>query len=340
MNKIVFGEGPADEPRVSQVRADVAASATISFVHDSPEWHALRARHVGGSEVAALFDLPPDQRPNYMLTRYALWHIKAGNAAPPAVDRVRTKWGLLLEEAIATAAAEEFGWSVTKGGYVKDATTPGLGCTLDYVIAADPDEDGPGALECKNVDWMVHRRAWENDEPPLHILLQLQHQLAATGYTWGVVAALIGGNDLRTYRYKARPKLTAEIRRRVAEFWQSVAEGQEPPVDGSEGAAHVLASLYPDLADDAVDLSTNNEWAEAAHAFLTAGSDRKAANDAYEEAKNRVVALMGGHKRAYGNGWSVNCAVTAENPGRLPKPGELIGIRKEVRRYSVKELAA
>ena len=315
-------------------------ASAIPIVHDSPEWHALRARHVGGSEIAALFDLPPGQRPNYMLTRFALWHIKAGNAPAPEVNHVRARWGLRLEEAIAEAASEERGWDVSKGGYVSDPTTAGLGCTLDYVIAGDPDEDGPGALELKNVDWMVHRRSWQDDEPPLHVLLQHQHQLAATGYAWGAVAALVGGNDLKVYRYKARPKLIADIRRRVREFWQSIDEGREPPVDGSDGAAHVLASLYPEIADDSIDLSTSNEWAEAAHAFLMAGKGRSAANDAYDEAKNRVVALMGGHKRAYGNGWAVNCAVTPENPGRLPKPGELVGKRAEVRRYTVKEMAA
>src|SRR6185312_595228 len=117
------------------------------IIHDSPEWHALRARHVGGSEIAALFDLPADQRPNYMLTRFALWHVKAGNAPPPKVDAVRTSWGLRLEEVIAEAAREREGWTVTRGGYVSDPTTPGLGCTEDFVATDDPTEDGPGALE-------------------------------------------------------------------------------------------------------------------------------------------------------------------------------------------------
>lgn len=312
----------------------------IQIVHDSPEWHALRARHVGGSEVAALFDLPTEQRPNYMMTRFALWHVKAGNAPPPQVDSPRPKWGLRLEEAIAEAAAETHGWTIARGGYIRDATTPGLGCTLDYTVALDPDEEGPGVLECKNVDWMVHRRSWTDEEPPIHILLQHQHQLAATGYGWGAVAALVGGNDLRIFRYKARPKLIGEIRRRVREFWESIAQGKEPPVDGSDSASAVLTALYPELVDDSIDLSASNEWAEAAHGLFNAAEARRASNDAYDAAKNRVVALLGPHKRGYGNGWSVNCAVTPENPGREPKPGELIGKRAETRRYTVKEMAA
>jgi len=308
----------------------------IPVEHDSAEWHGLRAKHVGGSEVAALFDLPTSDRPAYMLTRFALWHIKAGNAPPPHINNPRPAWGLRLEQVIADAVAEQELWAVRKGGYVSDQTTPGLGCTLDFVIESDPDEQGPGALETKNVDWMVHRRSWLDGEPPLHILLQLQHQLAATGYTWGCVAGLIGGNDLKLYRYKARPKLIADIRRRVREFWTSIAEGREPPVDGSDSASAVLRSLYGEVIDDAIDMSGSNEWPEAVGEFVLAGERRKAANEDYDAAKNRVVSLLGGHKRAYGSGYSVNTAITAATPDRPARPDEIIKGRAETRRYTAK----
>jgi predicted phage-related endonuclease len=308
--------------------------------HDSQAWHDLRARHIGGSEIAALFDLPRGETPAYLTSRFALWHIKAGNAPPLFVDNPRVKWGLKLESVIAEAAAEEFGWTYDKGGYVEDETTSGLGCTLDFVIHSDPDETGPGALEAKNVDWLQHKRSWTGDEPPPHILLQLQHQLAATGYSWGAVVALVGGNDLRCYRYKARPRLIEDIRRRVREFWASIDAGQEPPVDGSDSASAVLAALYPEIIDDSIDMRASNEWAEAAHAFHTAAEARRAANDDYDEAKNRIVKLLDGHKRGWGNGWQVNTAITSPNPGREPKPGELIGKRAEVRKYTAKEMTA
>lgn len=311
--------------------------SVTTIEHDSPEWHALRSRHIGGSEIAALFDLPPDQTPGYMLSRFALWHIKAGNAPPPHVGNPRVKWGLKLEAVIAEAAAEEFGWTYDKGGYVEDETTPELGCTLDFIIHSDPTEVGPGALEAKNVDWLQHKRTWTGEEPPPHILLQLQHQLACTGYTWGAVVALVGGNDLRCYRYKARPRLIEDIRRRVREFWQSIDNGKEPRVDGSEGASAVLTSLYPEIVDDAVEIASN-EWAEACNEFHDAGQARRDANDRYDETKNRIVHLLAGHKRGWGMGWTVNTSITPENPGRAPRPGELIGVRKEVRKYSVKEM--
>lgn len=327
-----------DTERVVPPAKVTAPSQAIPIVHDSPEWHALRAKHIGGSEVAALFDLPSEQRPGYMVTRFALWHIKSGRIASPIVDNPRAKWGLRLEEVIADAATEENSWTVARGGYVSDVTTQGLGCTLDYVIASDPSEEGSGALECKNVDWLVAKRSWTEDEPPPHILLQHQHQLAATGYSWGAVAALVGGNDLRVYRYKARPKVIAEIRRRVLEFWASIESGDEPDIDGADSSSAAVAALYPELADDAVDLSDNEQWTAAAASFAAASADRKEANARYEDARNHVAYLLGSHRRAYGNGWEASCSVTKENLGRLAKPGELIGKRAESRRYSVKEV--
>ena len=40
------------------------------------EWRELRARHVGGSEVAALYGCSP------YLSHWALWQIKAGLLEP------------------------------------------------------------------------------------------------------------------------------------------------------------------------------------------------------------------------------------------------------------------
>jgi hypothetical protein len=124
----------------------------------------------------------------------------------------------------------------------------------------------------------------------------------------------------------------------VREFWASIDAGQEPPVDGSDSASAVLAALYPQTIDDAVDMSMNNEWAESAHDLFNAAELRRRTNDAYDAAKNRVVALLEGHRRGWGNGWAVSCTVTPANPGREPKPGELIGKRGEVRKYSAKEM--
>ena len=302
---------------------------------DREAWHRIRLQNVGGSEVAALFDCQPD----YSLSKFALWHVKAGNAPAPEVDNERVKWGLRLESPIAYGVAEDNGWTIEPGGYVHDETTPGMGCTLDFRVR-DPAKPETGCLEIKNVDWLVHRRTWRDGEPPLHIGLQLQHQLACTGYTWGVVAGLVGGNQPMLYPYEVKPKLIAEIRKRVTEFWQSIDEGREPPVDGSDGAAAVIRALYPEDHDEIADMSHVNEAPEICAAFLQAQVKKKAAEAEYAESRNKLDLMLSGHKAAKFTGFTARVSITAEKPDRPAEPGEIIKGRAEARRFTVKEMAA
>lgn len=310
---------------------------TIDVAARGADWHAIRAKHVGGSEIAALFGLA--ETPDYARSHYALWMVKAGRVPAPVVDNPRTRWGLRYEEATAHGAAEDNGWQIAKAGYVTDPTTPGLGCTPDYIIAAHdhPERRGPGVLECKQADWLVHRKTWTDGEPPLHILLQLQHQLAATGFSWGAVACIVGGNDLRIYAYDARPRLIADIRAKVRAFWQSIADDRPPQVDGSDSAAAVLRALYPETVDEIADLKADNELPTLCAAYLAAGAKRRAADADESEARNQIVAKIGIHRAAMVHGYTIRVGVTPEKAPTSPPAGYLIPGRKEVRRMTVKE---
>lgn len=299
-------------------------------------WHALRAKHVGGSEIAALFDA----QPGYALSHYALWHVKAGRAPRPEVDNERVTWGKRLEEVIALAVAEDHDMTISRGHYAICDDCPGLGASLDMEVAADPlgEFEGPGVLECKNVDGIIHKRAWTDDEPPLHILLQLQSQLAASGFKWGAVGALVGGHTPRLYRYPAKPRLIADMKRRVTGFWQSIKANHPPPVDGSDAAEDVLRHLHATLKDEVLDMSGSNSWPDMVSRFLEAAAAQKAAKESYDLAKNQIADALGDYKRGSGGGYSVTVSVTPPKEARLPKPDEMIGGRKESRRFTAKAL--
>lgn len=299
------------------------------------EWLKLRHDRIGASEVAALFGVQPPSFP----TEYALHHIKSGSVAEPQIEGERLTWGLLLEDAIAAGADEMKGWTVKRGRYaICDDCR--LGASIDFEIECDPTGEnfGPGILECKNIDWIAHERTWTADQPPPHILMQSQAQLFASGYSWGYVAGLVGGNHLELYPDTARPALHAEIKNRVDAFWRRVDGNNEPPVDGSESAAYVLRELYPEVVDDLIDLSENEAWSAAVRTFIETGAVRKEATKAYDLAKNQVVALLSGHKRGVGGGYSVSTAVIPAKPDRLAEPGEIIKGRVETRRYTAKSM--
>lgn len=319
---------------------------TTDIQEHSPEWHAIRSRHIGGSEIAGLFGVQAE----YQMSAYTLFMVKSGRIPPPPVDHSpgsRVWFGTRLEAQIAGMAAEIYGWTISKGGYCIDDTTPGMACSLDFVIDEPGEEErllgfsGPGVLQIKNIDMIQHKRAWNSDEPPYPVLLQLQHEIACLGASWGVIAGMVGGNQLPAYRYAARPRTIALIRERVGEFWQRVADQRPPSVDGSNSTAEALAVLYPSLEDNLpIDLSNDNEMPEICAGLLVATADRKSAEANEQSYKNRLAEKMAGHKRAICTGFSINGVFTQANPGKragdLPAD-EIIGKRKASVWYKVKE---
>jgi len=318
-----------------------AAPALFPIPADEAAWHAIRARHVGASEVAALFGAQPDYAPGL----FALWHDRAGLVPKKPVDNPRAKWGLRLEEAIATAAAEQEGWEVRPGQY---ASRDGLGATLDRIVAAPGPEEvkagltGPGVLELKNADWLTHKKAW-GEEPPLFILLQLQAQLLATGFAWGAIAVLVGGHDLKIYRYRPRPKVQEEIARRVAAFWESVRARRRPDPDGSDSALRVLRHLNPEVAgeeDEPADLTDDNEAPVLCAELLNLAAERKRAEKREAEIKARLFEKLGAARWAKVPGFRLAQAVNPAKPPITITPemaGQTIPGRAESRRLVVSE---
>jgi predicted phage-related endonuclease len=302
---------------------------------DRDAWLALRRRYIGASEVAALFSA----QPAYAMGVYALWLVKAGRMEPPDVTAERAAWGLRLEDAIAAAAAEREGWLLLPGVY---ATCGGLGATLDRCIAEPTSADraalgdaasGPGVLELKNVDWITHRERWDG-EPPLHILLQLQAQLLATGYQWGAIAALVGGNELRVYRYAARPDVHDEIRRRVEAFWRSIAENRPPAPDGSDATYRALVA---DAAQDdtPADWSGDDEASALAARYLELSAQIAELTRQRDEARNRLIAKLGGHRYGTAGAYRVSAVYVPAQPAREITP-EMVGQKLPGRAASVR----
>lgn len=298
------------------------------------QWLSLRRSNVGASEVAALFDCSP------YTSRYALWQIKAGRIPEPELNGERPKWGLRLEDVIMAAYFEEVqpdAYAHRRAGYVQHQTVDGFGCSPDFFLV---DRDGVPieVVETKNVDWLVHKRQW-GGEPPTHILLQAMSQLSCTGLAAVTVPALVGGNELNHYRFDRRPKIIAEIERRVTEFWQSIRDGREPPVDGSDSTAQAIKALYPDDDgdDEPLDLRSDNELPELCAAYKEAAALRKQYADAEQEARNGILAKVGEHRAAFVNGFTVRRTVTPAKPDRPAHVGEGIKGRASSVRLTVKE---
>jgi predicted phage-related endonuclease len=293
----------------------VGAASVIyrDLIQGSELWHALRARHVGGSEISALFG----QQHKYQPSLFTLHQIKSGKIVEGWQDSARLRLGKALEPYIADEACRMRGWSVSRVGYATDDACPGLGASPDFIIA-EPGEDetrmgfhGPGVLETKKVGYSTWKQNWNiGGEPPLAPILQLQHTIAATGFEWGAIAVLVlGGDDHPAiYPYSARPRIQATIRERVTEFWRRVRDGEEPDVDGTDSTAETLAAMYPATSreEEPLDLGDDSYAIDLCTGFVASHADQKAATERHQHWKNMMKAALRNHAKAKCTGFRMS----------------------------------
>jgi len=179
-----------------------------------------RMKGIGASESAIVLGISKWMSP------YELWLIKTGRMEPKSLDDVpQVYWGNVHEDSIAKKYAEENNLRVrrvTETLYHKDY--PFLLCHLDRKI-----EGQKKALECKFA--MFHSDKWGesgSDVVPLSYIVQIQHQLAVTGYEEADLAVLIGGWDYRWYPFKRDEEIINKIIVECEKFWRLVETGEPP----------------------------------------------------------------------------------------------------------------
>ena len=297
----------------------------------------FRACHVGGSEVSALFGCNP------WLTEFELFHRKKGSIDTPEFNAIgadgtpeseRIWWGVKLEPAIIEAAKERYGYvdRMPAGEWPPLTNGRGLGGHPDRRVTCA--KRGPGLLEAKMVDWLV-RKGW-GDEPPLNYLLQGTTYAGLDKVDWFDMPILVGGNKLERFQYEFRPKLFAEIERRVEAFWESVHAGSPPKPDYSRDGK-VIAELYSDAGDAVIDLRGDNLAITAAAEYLIGAAEEKAGKARKEAAQAELMEKLGEHGVGLLDGFTIKATRVAGCADRTAEPGEVIKGRKSYRRFSVKE---
>lgn len=295
----------------------------------------FRATHVGASEVAALFDCSP------YLTRFELWHRKAGNIATPEFNAVaddgtpdneRIYWGVRLEAAIIEAAKERYGYTDRPPADPPLTNGKGLGGHPDRRVICP--KRGPGIIETKMVDWLV-RKSW-GDEPPMHYLLQGNTYAGLDGVEWFDTLALVGGNKLERFCNDFRPKLYAEAEKRVEAFWETVRAGTPPPADYTRDL-DAIKELYGEQGDETVDLQSDNRAAAAAAEYLAAAEEEREARGRKEAAQAELFDKLRDASLGFATGFQIKSTLVAAVPDRVAEPGEIIKGRRAYRRLYVKE---
>lgn len=262
--------------------APVVVAETGGMPRD--EWLALRRGGIGGSDAAAIAGLNPYR------TAIDVWLDKTGQITDEPGDEAaeRMRWGNVLEPVV---AAE---WSERHGIEIVDRPVLYRHPDHDWMLANIDREtvDPEGILEVKTAGINATLRTWNDpDDPPDYVYVQALHYLAVTGRRVAFVAVLLAGQRLASYTIERDDTAVANLLKIEEEFWQHVADGTMPPVDGAEHTTELLQAMY-DV--DPADVRVLPPGAESLiKAYETWRTHEKEAAERKREAGNRLRQLLG-----------------------------------------------
>lgn len=216
--------------------ADPAAQEVIK-----PEEHD-RSKYIGGSDIAVILGISPWRTP------LQLWQDKRTPRVDGPRKQVFTR-GIRWEAVVGEMLVERLEYEGHKVQIVaanrryKDADHPFLASEIDFELILD-DGDEITNCELKTVH-PFKAREWGDsgtDNLPTHYTAQVMHGLGVTRRRKGILAALFGADELRTYPVDADDETIAALRQRAVSFWHDhvLANVPPPPVNAED-----LAKLYP-----------------------------------------------------------------------------------------------
>jgi len=275
---------------------------TITPIKNDEQWHALRNKTIGASDVGIVLGCSPYGTLN------ELYHVKRGNYQPNFESKLM-EWGKAMEPVIATMISGEMYWTLQHcRDYHAHPEHPFLGATLDYYVIES--EHGPGILEIKNVS--TFSPDWGQNRAPAHVELQVQHQFLVVNaarraagldtFKWGAIGSLHAGNpeDVRIMYRKPDPKVHKHIIEKCGAFWADVVAGNEPDLIGGHRELDHIVAMYSQaeeapedvaLEDHRGDAVLDNLIAEHEQAKYEASNAKRRQDEFKAKILHRLIAI-------------------------------------------------
>lgn len=269
------------------------------------DWLKHRHNDVTSTEVSALFGANP------WLTRFGLWHAKHGLPSDVEVTE-RMELGTALQDAVAAHIASKRGWKIRRMDEYIRLSDARMGSSFDYEILA-LDERGPGLLEVKCVDLFAYKNGWLIDgdviEAPERIEIQVQAELHVSGYKWGAIGALIGGNRIEVIERAYFPDVGAALETRVREFW---ALETAPAPDYMEDG-ELLRRINGIVTEGkSVDMKSDAMLAHLCERYATLGKELDTRKKERDACYANILAIIGDAEKVSADGFKISSWRVAE----------------------------
>jgi putative phage-type endonuclease len=245
----------------------------------SPEWHELRCKGIGGSEIGTIMGFNPWE------SAFALWAKRTGQIPDPPLDGWSIRFGRAFELPVLELWAEEHPeYEVFLTGTWQHAE--------NEFMLANPDAL---AKHRESGEWIVveiktSRGSW--GETPPHYAAQVLHYMDVLNLERAVIVAVAGWNYEERWvdydPFEAEAQLA-----NAARFWNHLQNVEKPEWDGSKATYEAVRYMHPDIENDEVDLE------EFGQVLLSASENFRNSETALNEIKSVVLDRMGTAKYGY-----------------------------------------
>lgn len=250
------------------------------------DWHAERAKGIGGSDIAAVVGLSPWK------SAFSLWHEKKGNIPAGDIDPELAYWGNTLEAVIADRFAADHTEYVVAPGGTHVGNVEWARANPDRLLHDHgdpfPSNKPTAVLEIKTARFPDGWGKTGTDEVPIHYRCQVAWYMHVLDVDTAHIAVLIGGSDYREYTIPRDRTDEASLLGAAESFWQSVQADDEPPLDVSDSTYQTVRKLHDDIDED----RTEELAANLVSAFHTTKQDLDHATEQHRLAKTQVLAAM------------------------------------------------
>jgi putative phage-type endonuclease len=269
------------------------ASLIGVFENQSPEWHALRATGIGGSDVGTITRCNPWQSP------FALWAKKTGRISDDISGSEAAEWGTRLESVVLDKFAEEHPELIIhrEVGTWKHNEREWQLANPD-AIAFNPEKQEWSIIEIKTSryedDW--------SEGVPAYYRTQVQWYMQTFGIKSAFVATLFAGSKYREFELEASEFEQDTNLAEVEKFRKFLDSDTQPDYDGALSTYQTIRELHPDI-----DPEGTVELGDLYVHFSNAQAEFQKAELHFNEMRSRVLDALGTAKRGtYEDKWVVS----------------------------------
>ena len=248
------------------------------------DWLAYRRKGIGGSDVSIICGINKYRSP------IALFQDKLGQIEPSEAGE-SAYWGHKLESIVREEFTLRTGFEVRLEQFIlQHEKYPFMFANLDGIVIHP--EYGKCIFEAKTSS--VYRLSdWDNCIPEEY-MLQIQHYMAVTGYTYAFVAVLIGGNEFRFYCIKRDEDLIEMLIRLEADFWNHVENNIPPVLDGSDACSEYINVKY--ATGTATQIELPHDAVSLLKQYDSSVEEEESATTRKNEAINMLKDLLGNNE--------------------------------------------